>query len=351
LLTNARCLSEGVDVTSLDGVAFIDPRSSQIEIIQAVGRAIRLSENKKAGTIVLPVFISKSEDPEQALEEGSFKPIWDVLNALKAHDEVLANELDEMRVALGRMGKSKAKLEFNKIKIDLPITVDQSFGNLLSTFLVEKVTNSWFYAFGYLKEYSEKNGSTTMPENSKTENGYAIGIWTSKQRQARDKLSKEQIEMLESLKGWTWDPKGDKWNTAFNQLVKYLSKNENSAMSPKFVDEDGFLLGRWVSTQRSRTDLNDDQQKRLNSLKGFLWDIDEHIWNESYKDLKDFAEKYGHCDVPKTVRMQNGKKLWFWREKQYLRPNREKLTEEQKKKLEALPGWSWSSIAILRKKK
>ena len=64
-----------MDVPSLDGVAFIDPRSSQIDIIQAVGRAIRLSTNKQAGTIVLPVFIGKSDDSEQALEEGNFKPI------------------------------------------------------------------------------------------------------------------------------------------------------------------------------------------------------------------------------------------------------------------------------------
>ena len=57
VLSNARCLAEGVDVPSLDGVAFIEPRSSQVDIIQAVGRAIRLSPDKKAGIIVLPVFI------------------------------------------------------------------------------------------------------------------------------------------------------------------------------------------------------------------------------------------------------------------------------------------------------
>jgi predicted helicase len=79
LLSNARCLSEGVDVPSLDGVAFIDPRSSEIDIIQSVGRAIRLSENKTLGTIVIPVFIQPSENAEEALEAGEFKPIWDVL--------------------------------------------------------------------------------------------------------------------------------------------------------------------------------------------------------------------------------------------------------------------------------
>ena len=93
LISNARCLSEGVDVPSLDGVAFIDPRSSQIDIIQAVGRAIRLSTDKKAGTIILPVFIEDGVDAASSIEASNFKPIWYVLNALKAHDDVLSAEL------------------------------------------------------------------------------------------------------------------------------------------------------------------------------------------------------------------------------------------------------------------
>jgi predicted helicase len=82
LLSNARCLSEGVDVPSLDGVAFIDPRSSEIDIIQSVGRAIRLSENKTLGSIVIPVLIEPSENAEEALGASEFKPIWDDLEAL-----------------------------------------------------------------------------------------------------------------------------------------------------------------------------------------------------------------------------------------------------------------------------
>ncbi|NBT05057.1 MAG: helicase, partial [Proteobacteria bacterium] len=62
ILTNARCLSEGIDVPSLDGVAFIDPKRSQVDITQAVGRAIRKSPGKELGTIVLPVFVRPGDD-------------------------------------------------------------------------------------------------------------------------------------------------------------------------------------------------------------------------------------------------------------------------------------------------
>ena len=79
LLTNARCLAEGVDVPTLDGVAFIDPRRSEVDIVQAVGRAIRLAPDKTVGTIVIPVFIDTDEDPETALDDSAFKPVWDVI--------------------------------------------------------------------------------------------------------------------------------------------------------------------------------------------------------------------------------------------------------------------------------
>jgi predicted helicase len=89
VLSNARCLAEGIDVPTLDGVAFIDPKSSQIEIIQAVGRAIRLSPDKKIGTIVIPVFLGVATELDPLIERGGFQAIWNVLNALKSHDEEL----------------------------------------------------------------------------------------------------------------------------------------------------------------------------------------------------------------------------------------------------------------------
>ena len=84
LLANARCLSKGVDVPSMDGIAFIDPRGSQVDIIQAVGRAIRKvrgAATQKVETIVLPVFIEDGYDAEAQIEASNFKPVSDVLKA------------------------------------------------------------------------------------------------------------------------------------------------------------------------------------------------------------------------------------------------------------------------------
>src|SRR5262249_52059725 len=154
LLSNARCLSEGVDVPALDGIAFIDPRSSEIDIIQSVGRAIRLSENKTAGTIVIPVFIEQTDNAETALEASEFKPIWDVLEALKSHDDRLSNELDQLRIELGAKRKRSVKAsDLTKVFFDLPTSVNEDFAQALRTYLVIQTTESWMFWYGLLEAY------------------------------------------------------------------------------------------------------------------------------------------------------------------------------------------------------
>ncbi|EJF96775.1 hypothetical protein MEI_01506, partial [Bartonella vinsonii subsp. arupensis Pm136co] len=88
VLTNVRCLSEGVDVPALDAILFLHPRKSQIEVIQAIGRVMRRAEGKKRGYIILPVGIPAGISPVKALENNpKYDVIWQVVNALRAHDE------------------------------------------------------------------------------------------------------------------------------------------------------------------------------------------------------------------------------------------------------------------------
>lgn len=88
VLSNARCLSEGVDVPSLDAVMFLNPRRSVVDVVQSVGRVMRLAQGKKYGYIILPVVVPAGVSPEKALDDNrNFQVVWDVLQALRAHDE------------------------------------------------------------------------------------------------------------------------------------------------------------------------------------------------------------------------------------------------------------------------
>jgi predicted helicase len=88
ILTNVRCLSEGVDVPSLDAILFLTARSSQVDVVQSVGRVMRKSPGKKYGYIIIPIVVPFDVDANTALDNNQrFKVVWSVLNALRAHDD------------------------------------------------------------------------------------------------------------------------------------------------------------------------------------------------------------------------------------------------------------------------
>lgn len=88
ILTNARCLSEGVDVPALDAVMFLSPRNSAVDVVQSVGRVMRKAPGKEFGYIILPVAVPVGVDPATALRDNKrFRVVWGVLNALRAHDD------------------------------------------------------------------------------------------------------------------------------------------------------------------------------------------------------------------------------------------------------------------------
>lgn len=100
MLTNARCLSEGVDVPSLDAVVFISPKNSQVDVVQSVGRVMRRSEGKKYGYIIIPVVVPAEAEGDKVLENHpNFKVVWTVLNALRAHDDRFNAEVNKIELS------------------------------------------------------------------------------------------------------------------------------------------------------------------------------------------------------------------------------------------------------------
>jgi predicted helicase len=88
ILTNARCLSEGVDVPALDAILFMHPRKSQIDVVQSVGRVMRRAPGKNMGYVILPIGVPAGMTPEEALNDNErYRVVWQILNALRSHDE------------------------------------------------------------------------------------------------------------------------------------------------------------------------------------------------------------------------------------------------------------------------
>ena len=98
ILSNVRCLTEGVDVPVLDAVLFLSSKKSEIDITQSIGCATRKTPDKKYGYIIIPVVIPENISPEDALESNKYySTVWKVINALRSHDETLTdNEIKDI---------------------------------------------------------------------------------------------------------------------------------------------------------------------------------------------------------------------------------------------------------------
>lgn len=127
MLTNARCLSEGVDVPALDAVVFFNPRKSMVDVVQSVGRVMRKSAGKDYGYIILPVAVPPNISPSEALDDNQrFKVVWQILNALRAHDDRFnakvnsialngTNAQDELPIDVNHVSGDKEKSDKEKL--------------------------------------------------------------------------------------------------------------------------------------------------------------------------------------------------------------------------------------------
>ena len=345
LLSNARCLGEGVDVPAIDGIAFVDPRSSTIDIIQALGRAIRKAPDKRVGTIVLPVFIA-DDDPDQALNDSTFKNVWDVLKALRAHDEALGEELDELRRALGRQASPPRRPE--KIKLDLPAArVGAAFAEAFNTRLVEQTTATWDYWFGLLSAYVSRTGNSRVPTHYIEPSGYKLGQCVASQRSShnRGELSDARAQQLADLPGWTWHTHRDAWEDGYERLRRFVAREGHADVPKRFVDEDGSRLDLWVLHQRAdyrSGKLSGDRARRLEEVAGWEWDPGEAEFNHGLDRLRRYVELHGNASVPNDYVDEEGFKLGLWvanRRKGY---EHGFLAASRIAALEAVPEWSWS---------
>ncbi len=348
LVTNARCLTEGIDVPTLDAVVFVDPKSSQVDIIQAVGRAIRIGGvGKTHGTIVVPIFIPQGKKEIANFDATSYKKIGDVLNALRAHDQEFGEEIDELRGQLGRRGSIERMPE--KLVWDLPENVNSNFAEHIQAESIELASSTWEFMFGLLQRYVAEKGDA-RPSSKDDYMGYPLGNWVTKQRgiyRAGD-MPQNRTDKFNSLGPvWSWDPIADDYETKVLELKEYVKLYGTTRVSTKSGPHQ--QLGRWIVKVRAdyKSDLlSPEKIKEFESISpDWTWDAKEQDWDKKWQLLIKFHEREGHTSVPALhVEEDEHLGLWVFAQRDYFAGKRQRggMSDVRKGKLEAIPTWSWN---------
>jgi Helicase associated domain len=134
--------------------------------------------------------------------------------------------------------------------------------------------NLWEESFNHLQDYAKHNGDARVA-NAYTVDGYPLGKWVEKQRDRHTggTLDADRERRLQARPGWTWDPRVDLWEEGFTRLLDYVERNGHARV-PFSCAVDGYPLGSWVNTQRTKHakgSLHADRERRLQDLPGWTW--------------------------------------------------------------------------------
>ncbi|MCY2996009.1 MAG: Helicase associated domain protein [Planctomycetota bacterium] len=343
VISNARCLTEGVDVPAVDMVAFLSPKHSWIDIVQATGRAMRKSPSKQIGYVLVPLFVEehRGESIQEALKRTGFHFVWDVLEAMLEQDEGFAEVIRKMREERGRVGgvDESALGDFVEFIGDhISLAEIQRF---IAVAAVDRLGADWDERFGQLLAFKERYGHFNIIRRHR--DFRTLGHWVKYQRQLHRKgaIRPDRVRRLESI-GFEWEG-GDRketWEKQYRQLEAFREKHEHCNVPKRHPDFPGLWI--WVHSQRAlyrKGQLESDRLRQLESL-GFQWVVydSETVWNLRLKELEAFVKKHGHCDVP--VGCKENPQLGIWVANVRAAAKAGRLPEERQKYLERL-GFNW----------
>ena len=355
LVTNARCLTEGVDVPAIDGVYFVDAKQNLIDIVQAVGRAMR-KKSTKYGYIIIPVFIQDETNIENIVEKSAFKQVWSVVEAMKDQDARLSHIIEKLQELKGKkkFGSLSARdqSEERKLKADLgnifdisdsilPKNIDiPSFIEHISLKTLDIICNSWDKRFGEYKMFKERHGREPIRESkNKLENKLSYWVGTQRSWHHGNKLPKKRFDKLNSI-GFNWGIVLNSWNQIFEDYQRFKEKNNREPLEGSKEESEKYLA-RWAGGQRTNYKQNNLPQNKIDKLNSldFVWNLIEDRWEKSFNNYQKFKKDHGREPVFKVT---NGveRDLSVWAGDQRERYKANKISKERIDKLNSI-GFSW----------
>jgi superfamily II DNA or RNA helicase len=230
IISNVRCLSEGVDVPAIDAVYFCDPKSSKIDIAQSVGRALRLdpTKNKEFGYIVVPIYHQKHEEIETVVKKSIFNNLINVVRSMYDQDERLQDEIHTL--LYGQKGSNGlSRTNFLGVQTGFERIVLVGFEDKLKESLFDEIlskTTRWDGWYYLLMEWAKENDGSSNPSYREVYKGKKLGEWIMRQRKLckRGALSAKYVELLNKINfNWKLETIG---NGREDTLTRDLQKLE-----------------------------------------------------------------------------------------------------------------------------
>ncbi|MET9513442.1 Helicase associated domain protein [Streptomyces flavidovirens] len=349
VLSNCRVLGEGVDIRAVDSVALLDPKGSAVDIVQAIGRALRQKPNQgKLATLIVPVFLAADERPEDMFTSASYRPLVKVLEGLRAHDERAVEMLaipqeNQKRVVdpsqhIGEEpedGEEESRLLLRFAAPRDPVMV----AKWIKFQILDTERQDWTRGYDAARRYREREGTLDVPYEHQ-EGAYPLGRWLSDQRRAY------RAGTMPSTRADELDELGMIWDTADAQF------EENLAAARAYYAEAGTLaaprhatmldkpVGQWVTNLRRPGGLGKDPERAARRAQqlaaidpdwnpGALgWTVD---WQRHYVGLRALLEASGKLEEILPGVTHRGDDIGRWLRRQARDWGR--LNEEQQRRL------------------
>jgi superfamily II DNA or RNA helicase len=350
VVTNVRCLGEGVDVPRIDGVAFTYPKQSITEIVQAVGRALRRDPNGTGtATILVPVLLPDDPADVDELDIDDYRLLWQVVRALRAHDDKLGMAIDRASPS-HKDGKTIYDVKpLEHILIDLPDGYDDgTFLQHLTARIVTSARSPWWDGFAALREFHAEHGHCAVRADHVTDDGYKLGAWAENTRASyrQGRLADERVEALDEL-DFDFLPRAVEWAAGIRAATAFHT--EHGHLEPvRTLRVEGVHLRAWLDKQRAQAAAGKLEAARravLDAL-GMRWHDEPHTVEDYIAALRSYHARHGHIDIAPNPDTADGR-LGSWLVSARIKRKTKALTAEHIAALDEL-GMRWTPRLVPR---